>query len=332
MEELKDIVNTFVRSKQTPNEEVKEKPKWPDVKIQSAAQQQAKLKAHAESKQNMDELLADLDNLMAKNVKSLFNVTAAASVRKGSTSATGSSPNQNSSYDTQKSSSIAQPPVSNFTYNTGGFDFDLTQWSTPQPTQQPQPTAHFSKPALDIQKPTTPHATSPDPQSPLTPSTTKADHKGSVQVSPQCRPTLAVTVVNIYTESKSFFSSYRVFTLKTEPGQHIVKRNRTDLKWLCDKMQEEFPGIVIPQIDKGELSKSIVEQFFESLINKLGLSNSRYLNYFLCTEDKKFEDRKTAEDGAVAGLFQKLLRPSLNPDDLNISSTEKTKVGSTLII
>lgn len=67
---------------------------------------------------------------------------------------------------------------------------------------------------------------------------------------------------SIYQESKSIFSSYRVFTLKTNPGNYLVKRTRLDFKWLCDKLKEEFPSVSIPPLDKGELSKKIIEDFF----------------------------------------------------------------------
>ena len=130
------------------------------------------------------------------------------------------------------------------------------------------------------------------------------------------------------------FSSYRVFTLKSTPSNSLVKRSRPDFKWLGEKLREEFPGAQvrlshqIPLIDKGELSKKIIEEHFRFLIDKLRLHNSRHLAYFLSADDKKFEERRNAEESLVSSLMSKLKKSPVAAADLKLSDTEKTKVAS----
>lgn len=130
------------------------------------------------------------------------------------------------------------------------------------------------------------------------------------------------------------FSSYRVFTLKTTPGNSLVKRSRPDFKWLGEKLREEFPGAQvapaeqIPVIDKGELSKKIIEEHFRQLIDKLRLHNSRHLTYFLSADDKKFEERRTAEESLVNSFMSKLKKAPVAVADLKLNDTEKAKVAS----
>lgn len=38
------------------------------------------------------------------------------------------------------------------------------------------------------------------------------------------------------------FSSYRVFTIKTEPEGWTVNRSREDFKWFIKKLKEELPS------------------------------------------------------------------------------------------
>jgi hypothetical protein len=37
------------------------------------------------------------------------------------------------------------------------------------------------------------------------------------------------------------FKSFRVFTIKTDPGNKVVNRTRLDFKWLHTKLSEEYP-------------------------------------------------------------------------------------------
>ena len=132
---------------------------------------------------------------------------------------------------------------------------------------------------------------------------------------------------SIYQESKSMFSSYRVFTLKSSPGNVQVKRSRPDFKWLGEKLREEFPGAQVPLIDKGELSKKVIEEHFRVILQKLRLQHSRHLAYFLSADDKKFEERRNAEEGLVSSLMSRLKKAPVALADLKLSDTEKSKVA-----
>lgn len=123
------------------------------------------------------------------------------------------------------------------------------------------------------------------------------------------------------------FSSYRVFTLKSSPSNALVKRSRPDFKWLGEKLREEFPGAQVPAIDKGELSKKIIEEHFRLLIDKLRLHHSRHLSYFLTADDKKFEERRNAEEGLVSSLMSKLKKAPVALADLKLGDSEKAKVA-----
>lgn len=122
------------------------------------------------------------------------------------------------------------------------------------------------------------------------------------------------------------FSSFRIFTLKTEPFNITVKRTRADFKWLGEKLVTEFPNKQLPNIDKGDLSKKVIEDYFHSLIQKEGIGISRYLNYFLTTDDRMFEERKNSEENFIGNLMGKLKRPGVSLEELGISDKQKTKV------
>ena len=123
------------------------------------------------------------------------------------------------------------------------------------------------------------------------------------------------------------FKSFRVFTLKTSPGDTIVNRTRLDFKWLHTKLCEEYPYQHFAPVDKGELSKKIIEDFFDGLVNRLGLQNSRYLVYFLTADDAKFQERKKAEEeGMLNAIFSKFKKSPITLEELKVNSNEKSKV------
>lgn len=127
------------------------------------------------------------------------------------------------------------------------------------------------------------------------------------------------------------FSSFRVFSLKTDPGNYCVKRTRADFKWLSEKLAAEFPNRQFPNIDKGDLNKKVIEDYFATLIEKEQLSTSRYLNYFLSTDDRMFEERKNSEDNFIGNLMGKLKRPGVSLEELGITDNKKVKVMPCLI-
>lgn len=80
-------------------------------------------------------------------------------------------------------------------------------------------------------------------------------------------------------------------------------------------------------MDKGELSKKVIEDYFLSLIRTHKLSNSRSLVFFLCAEDSMFEERKNAEGGLVGNLIGKIKRGVLGADDWGVETDKKIKVA-----
>lgn len=122
------------------------------------------------------------------------------------------------------------------------------------------------------------------------------------------------------------FSSFRVFSLKTDPGNHNVKRTRNDFKWLSEKLATEYPNKQLVNIDKGDLNKKVIEEYFGYLIDKEQLYNSRYLNYFLTTDDRMFEERKNSEDNFIGNLMGKLKKPGVTLEELGVTDSKKVKV------
>lgn len=134
-----------------------------------------------------------------------------------------------------------------------------------------------------------------------------------------------ITVEKIKTETKNLFSTYRVFQIHTTPGNFVVNRCRDDFRWLSEKLMEEYPNNTqLVQIEKGQLSKKVLEDYFDYLIQKQGMGHSRYLKFFLCTADVKFQARKERDDSYLRGIYNKLFNgSSLTEEDLNLSETKK---------
>lgn len=79
-------------------------------------------------------------------------------------------------------------------------------------------------------------------------------------------------------------------------------------------------------IDKGDLNKKVIEEYFGYLIDKEQLYNSRYLNYFLTTDDRMFEERKNSEDNFIGNLMGKLKKPGVTLEELGVTDSKKVKV------
>ena len=147
------------------------------------------------------------------------------------------------------------------------------------------------------------------------------------------KPVITITkyqrLSRIKTASKNVFSSYRVFQIKTQPGDIVVHRCREDFRWLTEKLKEEYPNQQVIAIEKGQLSKNILEDYFDYLINKQGLNYSRSLKFFLCTDDIKFQARRERDDSYVKNLFNKIFNgPKINEHDLNLNESHKVFVAS----
>jgi len=125
------------------------------------------------------------------------------------------------------------------------------------------------------------------------------------------------------------FSSFRVFQIKTQPGDFTVHRTREDFRWLTEKLSEEYPNHQIIAIEKGQLSKNILEDYFDYLVNKQGLNYSRSLKFFLCTDDIKFSARRERDESYVKSLFNKVFNgPKISEQDLNLNESHKVFVAS----
>jgi hypothetical protein len=86
----------------------------------------------------------------------------------------------------------------------------------------------------------------------------------------------------------------------------------------------------LPTIDKGELSKKVIEDYFLSLIKTHKLSHSRSLVFFLCADDSMFEERKNAEAGVVGNFLGKIKRGVLPAEDWGVETERKIKVEYSL--
>lgn len=126
-------------------------------------------------------------------------------------------------------------------------------------------------------------------------------------------------------ESKSMFSSFRIFTLLTQPGNYTVNRTRADFKWLAEKLATEFPSKQVSYIVKADLNKKVIEDYFFLVIGKENMHNSKFLNYFLTANDHMFKERKNIEEGLLESFKKKFKKPAVTIEGLGISSDEKSK-------
>lgn len=81
----------------------------------------------------------------------------------------------------------------------------------------------------------------------------------------------------------------------------------------------------LPSIDKGELSKKVIEDYFLSLIRTHKVGSSRSLTFFLCAEDSMFEERKSGES-VVGNFLGKIKRGVMGAEDWGVDTEKKTKV------
>ncbi len=114
--------------------------------------------------------------------------------------------------------------------------------------------------------------------------------------------------------SDSLFSFHRSFTLQTEPGANFVSRVREDFKWLCERLKEEFPNIVIPRVDESKMNQSDIDDFFKNILHKYKLGESRSLIFFLTADKRYFDSRKNRD----TSVFKDLLNRVIGPNKLNV--------------
>ena len=273
--------------------------------------------AKMQGQNDIDDIFADLDMMMYKNVNSLFNITPNKSDQsKVQTTYTFSDQN-----DLNLLEGLSLAPLSTSTSkpNPSKAPADSKQ-QTASVGQGTRKTEGASKTTLVNGK------------------QVKAGDEQLNQTQPGLQSNFTVEVVkqhqsnlSIYQESKNIFSSYRVFTLKTNPGNFTVKRTRIDFKWLCDKLKEEYPSVSIPPLDKVDLSKKVIEDFFATLKSN-SVQQSRHVMYFLQANDKMFEERKNNESSLMSMVMNKLRKSSCSLESLKIESNERTKVQSFIYI
>lgn len=134
-----------------------------------------------------------------------------------------------------------------------------------------------------------------------------------------------VSVGRIVTVEKNLFVSQRKFQIKTSPGGYSVFRCREDFKWLTSKLKEEYPTNEIIEIEKGQLSKKMLEDYFDYLMSKQGMNRSRSLKFFLCTDDQKFTARRERDEKVFSGFFSKMFKGnSVSAKDFNLSELKKS--------
>lgn len=128
-------------------------------------------------------------------------------------------------------------------------------------------------------------------------------------------------------ESSSFFSSHRLFSLKTEPGSYFAQRTREDFKWLFDRLKEENPSVSIPRIDDGKMEQEDIEKYFKYLVEVLGQGNSKSLLFFLTSERKYFESRRQRDSTLIKDLMSKLLgAKTIDLSGMRVNETAKAEV------
>ena len=124
------------------------------------------------------------------------------------------------------------------------------------------------------------------------------------------------------------FQSFRVFTIRTDPGNWTVHRSRDDLKWLVQKLKLEFPQVNIPEVDKGQLSKKIIEDFFDLLLKQNSVYASRFLRFFLSSDDKKFKARRERDSNWFSNFVDKIMPAgnNINLEDLQLGKEDTNEL------
>ena len=129
------------------------------------------------------------------------------------------------------------------------------------------------------------------------------------------------------------FTNQRLFTIKTEPGPKIVNRNRNDFKWLTKKLKEEFPNVFFHPIEKGDLSKKVIEDYFDNLLSLKNVFQSRFLRFFLSANDSKFKKKKHRDMNWLNKIAQNFaVDGDLEVKRQNLDEELEVMVGSELII
>lgn len=137
------------------------------------------------------------------------------------------------------------------------------------------------------------------------------------------KPIIEITKVD--NVKKNLFTSMRVFTISVNSGEAIVKRSREDFKWLVKYLRSEFPNTLIDPIHKGDLSKKSIDLFFDNLLSRITINKSRYLLYFLTSQDSQFYTRRERDLNWIKNLKDKFKDTDKIRQDLKKHVTPLTK-------
>lgn len=101
-----------------------------------------------------------------------------------------------------------------------------------------------------------------------------------------------------------------------------MNRSREDFRWLTKKLKGEFPTSRIIEIEKGELSKRVIEKFFKITLGQPGIYLSQSIKFFLTAPDAKFAKRRE-KDSSWLNNFAKKLGMDNNEELKNIDLEEE---------
>lgn len=128
--------------------------------------------------------------------------------------------------------------------------------------------------------------------------------------------------------SDSLFSFHRSFTVQTDPGNYVVTRVREDFKWLCERLKEEHPNIVIPRVDESKMNDTDINGFFKTIVERYKLGESRSLIFFLTADKRYFDSRKNRDTSVFKDLVNRVMGSSkLNTKGLGLNEFRKEEVG-----
>ena len=80
------------------------------------------------------------------------------------------------------------------------------------------------------------------------------------------------------------------FVLKIQPEDRLIERTKLDINWLSDYLRIEFPFYYIPPVNCKDMKEKFIQNFFERILDKCYIINSKVLEIFV--DDEKFKKLK----------------------------------------
>ena len=81
-----------------------------------------------------------------------------------------------------------------------------------------------------------------------------------------------------------------VYVLKIQPEDRLIERSKVDINWLSDYLRIEFPFYYIPPVNCKDMKEKFIQNFFERILDKCYINNSKVLDIFV--DDEKFKKLK----------------------------------------